>query len=297
MDLAGIKNEYPFQPETFETGGLRLSYLDEGPREAPALLALHGNPTWSFYYRKLALALRERYRVIVPDHIGCGLSDKPQDYQYTLANHIANLTALMDHLNPGPVSLVMHDWGGAIGMGWATRNPAKVRSLTIFNTAAFLGGRIPFRIRICRAPVFGDIAVRGLNGFLGSAVMLGMATCKSDRFTGEVVRGYMEPYNSWENRIALLRFVQDIPLSGTDASYGTLMEIEMGLEKFKDKTPCQIIWGMRDFCFTPRYLERWRAFLPQATIHQMEDAGHFVVEDAHERIIPVMKTFLGGLGR
>jgi len=297
MNLERIKNEYPFTPHRLDVGGGQISYLDEGPKNAPAMLLLHGNPTWSFYYRKLVLALKDKYRVIAPDHIGCGLSDKPQDYDYTLANHIGNLEKLMEHLNPGPVSLAVHDWGGAIGFGWAVKRPADVRSLTIFNTAAFRSMKIPFRIRICRIPLFGDLVVRGLNGFLGSAVMTGMGTEKIQRFTPEVTRGYMGPYDSWENRIAIHRFVQDIPLSDRDRSYPKLMEIEMGLEAFKNKTPCQIIWGMKDFCFTGHFLERWQAFLPQAQIHRFEDAGHFVVEDAYEDIIPLMRSMLEGLDR
>ncbi|MDH5509176.1 MAG: alpha/beta fold hydrolase [Nitrospinota bacterium] len=296
-DLDAIRNEYPFTPKAIDMDGHLLGYLDEGPKDAPAILMLHGNPTWSFYYRKLILALRDRYRIIVPDHIGCGLSDKPQDYDYTLSNHIANLSRLVKSLGVTSVSLVVHDWGGAIGFGWAVENPEKVRSITIFNTAAFRSSKIPFRIWVCRAPLFGDVAVRGLNGFLGSAVKLAMATNKRDRFTHEVAAGYMAPYGSWEDRIAIHRFVQDIPLSAADVSYERLTRIEVGLAKFKEKTPCQIIWGMKDFCFTESYLERWLDFLPQAQVHKFQDAGHFVVEDAHERIIPLMESFLGSLSR
>ena len=295
MDLARIGNEYPFRPQSLDIDGLRLSYLDEGDKSSPAVLMLHGNPTWSFYYRRLVLALRGRYRVIVPDHIGCGLSDKPQDYEYTLANHISNLKKLMDHLDPGPVSLAVHDWGGAIGLGWARDHAEKVRSLTIFNTAAFRSMEIPFRIWILRAPLFGDVAVRGLNGFNGAAVRLAMATAKKERFTPEVEYGYLAPYRSWADRVAILRFVQDIPLATSHPSYATLAETEDGLARFKDSTPCQIIWGMKDFCFTESFLKRWMEFLPQAQVHKMEDAGHLVVEDSVESVIPLMETFLDSL--
>ena len=101
---------------------------------------LHGNPTWSYYYRNLVAALRDRYRCIVPDHIGCGLSDKPQPprYDYSLASRVEDLTALLDHLGVREnVTLVLHDWGGMIGMAWAARHSRAVKRLVILNTAAF----------------------------------------------------------------------------------------------------------------------------------------------------------------
>ena len=105
---------YPFQSRWLDRDGIRMHYLDEGPREAPPVLMLHGNPTWSFYYRDLVLRLRDRYRCIVPDHIGCGLSDKPADerYSYTLEQRVADLHRLLQHLSlDQPLRLVVHDWG------------------------------------------------------------------------------------------------------------------------------------------------------------------------------------------
>ncbi|VAX22364.1 AMP-dependent synthetase/ligase in alkane synthesis cluster [hydrothermal vent metagenome] len=285
-----IKSEYPYKPKTLDIDGFKLSYLDEGPPGAPALVLIHGNPTWSFYYRKLVMALKDRYRVIVPDHIGCGLSDKPQDYSYTLDTHIENLTRLLDHLGLDTFSLGVHDWGGAIGFGYAVNHPQKIKSLVIFNTAAFVSPRIPFRIKICRVPVFGDIAIRGLNAFSRTALM-GMATEKKERFTKEVRAGYLGPYGSWRDRIAILRFVQDIPLGPKDKSYETLKKIEEGLTLFKE-TPMTIFWGMRDFCFDSTFLEGWTSRFPQASVHRFEDAGHYVVEDAYEKIVPALHEFL-----
>ncbi len=158
-----------------------MHYVDEG--SGPAIIMLHGNPTWSFYYRELIKGLRNQYRVIAPDHIGCGLSDKPQDYTYTLATHIDNLARLIDHLRLENVTLAGHDWGGAIGFGWATRNPDQVTRFVVFNTAAFFG-RMPFRIRVCRWPILGDVLVRRLNLFARSA--LWMARRRHERMTPEV---------------------------------------------------------------------------------------------------------------
>ena len=116
---------YPFQSHFLNLGENNLHYLDEG--KGDAILMVHGNPTWSFYYRNLVLAFRGHYRCVVPDHLGCGFSDKPQDYNYNLENHIQNLSKLVKFLDLKNITLVVHDWGGAIGMGFATRHPELIK--------------------------------------------------------------------------------------------------------------------------------------------------------------------------
>jgi len=131
---------FPFASHYLETRGLRMHYLDEGPRDAPPVLMLHGNPTWSFYYRNLVKALSQTHRCIVPDHIGCGLSDKPGDekYDYRLASRIEDVDTLIEHLGLcRPLNLVVHDWGGMIGFAWAVKNPERISKLVVLNTAAF----------------------------------------------------------------------------------------------------------------------------------------------------------------
>ena len=277
---------YPFDSHYFRVDGHRLHYVDEG--SGPVVLMLHGNPTWSFYFRELITALSDRYRVIVPDHIGCGLSDKPRDYPYTLATHIDNVHRLIDHLNVTDVTLVVHDWGGAIGFGWAARNTNKVSRFVVFNTAAF-SGPCPLRIRICRWPIVGALAVRGLNAFARSAVRI---ACKNrSRMTAEVKRGYLRPYDSWANRVAVLRFVQDIPLEPDHPTRQVIERIEQALPQFRDR-PMLICWGDRDFCFNDFYFAEWLRRFPDAETHRFADAGHYVVEDAAERIIPLLRAFL-----
>ncbi len=292
-DLESIKDEYPFEPQSFDIDGVNMSYLDEGPRDAPCILMLHGNPTWSFYYRKLVLAFRDKYRVIVPDHIGCGLSDKPQEYDYSLNTHIDNLVRLIDNLGVREVNLAVHDWGGAIGFGYAQRRPEVINSFIVFNTAAFRSDHIPRRIKVCRTPLLGDIAVRGFNAFVQAAVSLGMGTGRKELFTKSVKKGYLLPYNSWSNRIAILRFVQDIPLTRKDKSYKTLTKVEESLARFQNK-PALLLWGMKDFCFDERFLNEWEDRFPLKLVHKYKDAGHFVVEDAIDQIIPEIRYFLLG---
>ena len=241
---------YPFESHWLALDGGRLHYLDEGPRSAPVLVMLHGNPTWSFYYRDLIIALRDRYRIIAPDHMGCGLSDKPQDYAYTLAQHIDNLEALLDSLALRRVTLVLHDWGGAIGMGYATRHAERVERFVVFNTAAFFVPRVPLRIRLCRIPILGEFLVRGLNGFCLAALLF--ATSQHRRFGRAVRAAYLAPYDNWRNRIAVHRFVRDIPLEPGHPSRASLAAIEAGLARFH-RHPMLILWGADDFCFTQRH--------------------------------------------
>jgi len=282
-----VTNLYPFSSHSLQLDRLRYHYLDEGSGEN--LLMLHGNPTWSFYYRNLILGLKGSYRCVVPDHMGMGKSDKPQDYPYTLSRHIDNLEKLADHLELDDITLVVHDWGGAIGMGFAVRHPERIRRLVIFNTAAFLSSEIPLSLSLCRIPGFGAIAIRGFNVFARGAIR--WACVKQERMTEEVRAGYLAPYDNFANRVANLRFVQDIPISPDSPSYSVIQHIEENLKLFREH-PVQIIWGAHDFVFNDHFLKRWQEIFPQAEVHRMEDAGHYVVEDAHERILPLLYEFL-----
>ena len=282
-----MTNLYPFSSHSLQLDRLRYHYLDEGSGEN--LLMLHGNPTWSFYYRNLILGLKGSYRCVVPDHMGMGKSDKPQDYPYTLSRHIDNLEKLADHLELDDITLVVHDWGGAIGMGFAVRHPERIRRLVIFNTAAFLSSEIPLGLSLCRIPGFGAIAIRGFNVFARGAIR--WVCVKQERMTEEVRAGYLAPYDNFANRVANLRFVQDIPMSPDSPSYSVIQHIEENLKLFREH-PVQIIWGAHDFVFNDHFLKRWQEIFPQAEVHRMEDAGHYVVEDAHERILPLLYEFL-----
>jgi haloalkane dehalogenase len=283
----GWRSLFPFEPHWLRVGAHRLHYLDEGPRDAPPLLLLHGNPTWSFYWREAVRRFRGRFRVIAPDHLGCGLSDKPQDWSYRLADHVANVERLVSELGLDGVTLVVHDWGAAIGMGFATRHPDRVARLVVTNGAAFRSRRIPLRIAACRVPGLGPLAVRGLNGFALAA--LGMATAKG--LDAPVAAGLLAPYSSWAERIAILRFVQDIPMRPSHPSWPTLAAIEEGLQRLAGK-PALILWGERDWCFTPAFREEWQRRFPAALVTRFADAGHYVMEDAREGLLEALERFL-----
>jgi haloalkane dehalogenase len=278
---------YPFPSRAIELDGLRYAYLDEGQGEV--LLLVHGNPTWSFYWRDLIRPLSKSYRVIAVDHIGCGQSDKPRDYPYRLARHIDNLSRLIERLDLHDITLLAHDWGGPIGLGAALADPGRFARFVMFNTAAFRSRRMPWRIRVCRWPLVGRFLVQGLNGFARAA--LRMAVAKHTRMTPAVRAGVLAPYDTWHHRQAIWRFVADIPLAPSHASHATLVHIERQLPSLAGR-PWMFIWGMRDWCFTSEFLERFLTYFPQAEVHRISDAGHWVVEDAHERIVPLVAQFL-----
>jgi cis-3-alkyl-4-acyloxetan-2-one decarboxylase len=279
---------YPFQSHELTLDGHRYHYVDEGT--GPVLLMVHGNPTWSFYWRNLILALRDRFRVVAVDHIGCGLSDKPpaSEYSYRLSQRVADLGQVIQKLDLRQITLVAHDWGGAIGMGGAAGPPQRFQRFVLMNTAAFRMPKCPWPIALCRVPCFGPAAVQGLNMFVRAALLT--TVCKPERMTPAVKAAYLAPYDSWRHRAGVMRFVMDIPLRPTHPSYETLTKIEEGLAQFRQHPVC-LIWGMRDWCFTPKFLDRFLEFLPQAEAHRLADAGHYVVEDAYERIIPLIEDF------
>jgi pimeloyl-ACP methyl ester carboxylesterase len=272
--------------------GLRYHYLDEG--EGEPVVMVHGNPSWSFYYRGLVEGLRSSYRTIVPDHIGCGLSDKPGDarYDYTLESRVADLEALVDHLGlDGGLTLVVHDWGGAIGMVYATRHPERVARLVILNTAAFhlpASKSFPWPLWACRNTPMSAWLVRGLNAFCRGTARIG---CTKKPLTRDVRDAYCAPYDSWQNRIAVHRFVQDIPLRPGDRSYDLITRTQDGLARLAG-VPTWIGWGMKDFVFDHHFLAEWVRRFPGAEVHRFDRAGHYVLEDEGEQIVPLVRAFL-----
>lgn len=288
-----------------------MHFLDERPpspsngRADSVLLFVHGNPTWSFHWRNLITALRADYRCLAPDHIGCGLSEKPSRY-LTLDDHIANLSALVEQLSLSHVTLVAQDWGGAIGLGAMLRMPERLERIVLFNTGAFPPRYIPWRIRMCRIPLVGRLAVQGGNLF--SRAALRMTLARKSHLEPAVRAGYLAPYDCWANRRAVYGFVKDIPCPFRDwffdplslpyddpaldpTSWGTLHAIEYSLPRFADRPSC-LIWGMKDWCFRPDCLDRFVKTWLNAEAHRLADVGHWVVEDAPDEALRIVQEFL-----
>ena len=287
----GWRTLYPFRSHFFTTGGHRLHYLDEG--NGDSVVMVHGNPTWSFYFRNLVHALSPTHRCIVPDHVGCGLSDKPGDdeYDFRLESRVRDLERLLDALGLDRITLVLHDWGGMIGMAVAHRNPHRISRLVITNTAAFGppdGKPIPIRLRLIRdlAPLAAP-AVLGGNAFARGALWM----AAHHRLAPAVQAGLVAPYDRPRNRLATLRFVQDIPLVPGDPSYDLVQEVDQNLHQFRDR-PLLLLWGRHDFVFDRDYFAEWRRRFPRAPHRWFDDAGHYLIEDKPIEISAYIKDFL-----
>lgn len=282
---------YDFASHFVEIDGLRMHYLDEG--QGDIVVMLHGNPNWSYYYRNLVRALRDRYRCLVPDHIGCGLSDKPGDdrYEYSLARRISDLEKWLEHCGAtSNLTLVVHDWGGMIGMAVATKFPERFRRLVVLNTGAFhlpATKPVPWQLRLARSPL-GAVLVRGFNAFSRGAVR----SCVARRpMPHDVADAYCAPYDSWAHRIAVHRFVQDIPLKPGDRGYELVSEVSSHLDRLK-QLPMLIAWGDHDFVFDEHFLVEWIDRFPAAQVHRFGDCGHYILEDASKEVVPLIRGFL-----
>ena len=272
--------------------GHDLHYIDKG--EGKPVLMIHGNPTWSFYFRGLIQSLSNDFRTIALDHIGCGFSDKPdaKTYKYSLESRVKDLDILITRLKINEkINLVLHDWGGMIGLAWAVDHPDKIDKIIITNTSGFFlpkGKRFPFRLWLIKTiKIFAIPAVLGLNVFAKGALFLGSKT----KLAPDVKKGLVEPYNSWKNRIATLKFVQDIPLTPNDQSYALVNHVDQNLKRL-DQTSLLFLWGAKDFVFDLTFLNEFKSRFPQAVTHVFHDAGHYLFEDKPEESCQLIQAFL-----
>ncbi|WP_035240777.1 alpha/beta fold hydrolase [Desulfobacter vibrioformis] len=288
----GFENLYPFESHYARINGNQMHYVDQG-KGAPVLM-VHGNPTWSFYFRHLITGLSHGFRTIALDHIGCGFSDKPsaKDYDYTLDQRVADLDALIRRLDINEkMSLIVHDWGGMIGLAWALDNLDRVDKIVITNTSGFLlpaSKRFPAALWAVKylAP-FAVPAVLGANIFARGALYLAPKT----RLPQSVKKGLVAPYNSWANRIATLKFVQDIPVTAKDRSYVRVQKVDQNLSAL-DPAQLMFLWGTRDFVFDIHFLEEFKNRFPRTPAHVFEDAGHYLFEDKPGPTLELIQKFL-----
>lgn len=280
--------------------GQRYHYLDSAaesqfPGSAtlagrPVILCVHGNPTWSFYWRRVIERFGRDHRVIAVDHLGCGRSDKPtrRSSDYTLTGHRDRLLALIDHLKLQRIVLVAHDWGGAIGLAAAVERVESMAGVVLLNTAAFPPPYVPLRIAACRIPGLGSAMVRGLNAFARAAITMAM---NKNSLPADVAAGLLAPYGSWADRVGIDAFVRDIPLTSRHPTHAVLSRLEAELDKLAD-VPKRLIWGMRDWCFRPECLERFLEHWPTAEAIRLEEGGHYVLEDEPEAVLAAIAEFL-----
>ena len=288
---------WPYRPRWFTTPDGRMHYIDEGPRDGRPVVLVHGNPTWGFVYRNFVGPLTNAgHRVIVPDHLGFGRSEKPRAASLcTVSRHIARFDALLESLDLHGATVVPQDWGGPIGLSWAVAHPERVERLFILNTFAHRPPwkvPIPLPLRLFRAPGTGELLVKGLNMFVRGFLFRAGVT-HPERLTAPVHRAYLAPHPSWASRTAMLAFPRQIPSGPAGPVSELAARLEGGLRRHFADRPVAIAWGMKDPAFTPRWLELWLQTFPHADVLRLADAGHYLQEDAYERIIPALLHFLG----
>lgn len=293
--MLGLQDEtfggtFPFAPHYAAVNGVQIHYVDEG-RGEPVVL-LHGDPTWGYLYRRFIPALSRRRRCIVPDHMGMGKSETPPSPSpYRLRDHVANLEALMLALGLTDITLVLHDWGGPVGLGVATRHPERIKRLVLMNTwasAPWPGAPFPRLLEIIRSER-GERFVLDRNGYLEPA-LLG-TTHHRERLTEEVMAAYRAPFPTPDSRRALLCWSRDIPVADGDPSYAETKRIEDGLSAF-DGRPVLLIWGMRDPVLPAHVLGWWQSVYPRAVSYEIDDASHFLQEDAPDEVVGCIEAFL-----
>lgn len=294
LPLTGKSKEFinellPWQSHFAQVAGFQMHYIDEGPREpgAPVVILLHGNPTWCFYYRHVIEALRSRFRVIVPDYIGMGLSERPLGRHFRAEDRIDHAEELVKLLGLKRFSLVMHDWGGPIGTGLAQRNIAAVERLVYLNTTLTETESLPGIIKTAARPIIGRYLTMRSMRFL--KLMTSLGVCR--KLSRRVKEAYYYPYLTSARRAAIWDFVADIPFDSDHASYASMLQMADRLPQMRH-IPVQIIWGLRDPCFHRAMLDKVAGHFPQASILEIPDASHLLLEDAHEQACEVIHEFL-----
>jgi pimeloyl-ACP methyl ester carboxylesterase len=303
-----FEGTWPYEPRWFDTPDGRLHYVDEGPRNGRPVVLVHGNPTWGYLYRNFIPALVEAgHRAIVPDHLGFGRSDKPNDAErYRVPRQAERLEALLESLDLRGATVVPQDWGGPIGLYWATRHPERVDGLFILNTyahgwkpEALPPGKdkipLPLPLLLFRAPIVGELMVKGLDAFK-RGFLFGQGVVHRERLTPVVKRAYREVHGGWSERTAILVFPREIPRTSEGPVVAMTTEIEERLEQHFRSKPVEIMWAMKDVAFLPAYLDTlWLKTFPDAKATRLDDAGHYLQEDAHELIVPELVRFVGEL--
>ena len=285
-----VKALYPFEVREYPTADGVMRFVDHGPKDGSTVLLLHGNPSWSFLWRNLALKLgKAGFRVIVPDHLGMGLSDRPSKL-LRLEDRISAIHGLVDFLGLKKFDIGVHDWGGAIGLGLAGRMPERIGKILITNTGAFLSDNIPKRIAVCRLPFIGRFIVEKFNAFARPATWMAVQRPMNK----SVKAGFLFPYQSLKSRKAVADFVADIPMESNHPTRPVLAQVSERLDLLKDKR-VMILWGLQDFCFDQTFLSEFERRFPHAQKLIFSEAGHYVLEDAGDAAIDSAVQFFSSL--
>jgi len=275
---------FPFKPHLAEINGFRMHYVDEG--EGEPIVCLHGMPTWSYLYRNFIEKLSKNNRIIAPDQMGFGKSDTPLNLPYKLEQHVDNFTKLLLKLDLNDITLVFQDWGGPISFGFAVDYPERIKRLIIMNTSVGV-------MRADRKPWYKPMEEKGIyEQFIkNTAALVKSGMYQKDKFTEDMKKAYNAPFPVDDFYIGALAWPKDIPIGDSHPSAKKMSYIRNNLSKLTEKQKI-LIWGMKDVIFPPKTIGWWQKIYPDIAVHKIEDAGHFLQEDAPFEIIKIIKTFI-----
>ena len=278
---------YPFESKFFPTAsGHRMHFVDEG--EGEPLVFVHGNPAWSFEFRHPIRELRSEFRCVAPDHIGFGLSSRSTRREdHHPESHAHRFAALLDHLELRDITLFMTDWGGPIGLDFARKHPERVRRLIIANTWCWpVGDDFHFKaFSFLMSSWIGQYLIRHRNMFVNQ--VMSMAVGDPSVLTPEIMAHYRNAQPLPAARAACAAFPGHIV--GASAWLGSIWEDRAA---FADK-PALILWGLKDIAFREKELERWKSTLTDFKLHAFENCGHFLAEESPDRLVPLVRAFMG----
>jgi haloalkane dehalogenase len=270
---------YPFEDHWFDG----VHYVDEGT--GVPVVMFHGNPTWSFLYRDVIKGVSGECRAIAPDYPGFGFSEHPANYRYTAREHAAAMERLIDHLKLDRFVMVVHDWGGPIGMSIATKYPDRIAGLVILNTWAWPSHGKMLMFSHLMGDAFGRFLHRRFNFFAKTIVRATITS--ADRKTPEVLKAYTDPFPTPQSRIGTWVFPREIRVNND-----WLGETERGLARLRDK-PVEMLWAMKDPAFgREEVIARWQSYFADARVERVPEANHYIQEDAPDRVVAAIKRVL-----
>ena len=293
-----FKGTWPFTPHFYNGNGFAQHFIDEGPRNAEPIICLHGEPTWGYIYRKFIPQLSEKYRVIVPDMMGFGKSETPQDKEYTLKTHVENLSGLIEHLNLNNITFVGQDWGGPITGAYSIRNLERVKGFVLINTLfGYSREERPKDLTPWFKWIKKHYEAHTLDGILGELGSTILSVMKIPNFTNNNIidDNWIEAYSSQfpdrESCIGAINFPLDALLNRI---------IPFIVEGFKEgnlknlcSKPAILAYGMQDKAIDPDYAIRdFKALFPSSIVTEIPDAGHYSQEDEPQLLIDLIKKFM-----
>ena len=293
-----FEGTWPFLPNFFDGNGFKMHYVDVGPRQANPIILLHGEPTWGYLYRKFIPELSKSYRVVVPDMMGFGKSETPQDKEYTLKTHVENLSRLIDNLKLTNITFVGQDWGGPITAAYSIRNLNKVKSFVLINTLfGYSKEERPKNLSPWFEWINKHYQDKTLDGILGELGSTLLSVMKIPNFTNNNIINdtWINAYSSQFPDRASCKGAINFPL---DALLNRIVPyilegIKQGDLKSLCSKPAVLAYGMKDKAIEPDYAIRdFKALFPGSKVVKMPNAGHYSQEDEPELLINLIKEFM-----